>query len=461
VPQVTARGAAASDVDVDADVLVIGAGMAGLTAAATAAAYGGRVVVVEAATDVGGSAALSGGLLWTARSFEALRTENPRGSPELGRVLMEGFAEGVEWIRSLGIEVGPETTPLQIPHGRGRVVDIIGYLQACRRVVLDGDGIVVLNARVRRLRFHRDAVAGAVVADRDGDLVVSARSTILCTGGFQGDRQLRRDHIGAGAADIVVRSNPYSDGAGLRLAATAGAATSTDMHGFYGHVLARPLARAFEPRDFIRLSQSIYSGFGIIVNVEGRRFVDESRGYYRNAQALVGQPQQRAIVIGDRWVRETYATQRTSPGMEHWDRPKEAEAEGCRVASADDPVGLAERVAEWGYPGPAVAATLADYNRAVSGGTDVLTPARSHNRVALVAPPFFAVEVQPAITFTHGGIAINDRTEVLDRRSRTVPGLLAAGADAGGVYSEGYAGGLSMALVFGRRAAFSSAAVTS
>src|SRR5579863_8226295 len=86
----------------EADLLVIGAGMTGLTAAARACAGGGRVVLVEKGATTGGSA-MYAGYVWTAESYERMREVNPGGDPELARVVIEGFAPGLEWIRSLGI----------------------------------------------------------------------------------------------------------------------------------------------------------------------------------------------------------------------------------------------------------------------------------------------------------------------------------------------------------------------
>jgi len=60
--------------------------------------------------------------------------------------------------------------------------------------------------------------------------------------------------------------------------------------------------------------------------------------------------------------------------------------------------------------------------------------------------------VEPAITFTHGGLRVDDHARVLNRHGRPIPGLLAAGADAGNIFNCGYAGGLALALTFALRA---------
>ena len=94
---------------------------------------------------------------------------------------------------------------------------------------------------------------------------------------------------------------------------------------------------------------------------------------------------------------------------------------------------LASQVAEWGVDEGGLRATL-------------------ESQKLLTEAPFHALEVQPTITFPHGGIRIDSVARVLDRDDQPIAGLFAAGADAGGLFNRGYAGGLAAALVFGVRA---------
>ena len=75
------------------------------------------------------------------------------------------------------------------------------------------------------------------------------------------------------------------------------------------------------------------------------------------------------------------------------------------------------------------------------------------NARPLSAPPFYALEVRPGITFTYGGLAVDEHARALDPAGEPVPGLLVAGANAGNIYRSGYAGGLALAGTFGFRAA--------
>ena len=94
---------------------------------------------------------------------------------------------------------------------------------------------------------------------------------------------------------------------------------------------------------------------------------------------------------------------------------------------------------------------LLEFNRQCAEGRP--DPPRQFDAVPIDRPPFYVIEAVPAITFTFGGLVIDDDAHVLDGGGRPIPGLLAAGADAGGVYTRAYAGGLAAALVFGLRAA--------
>jgi hypothetical protein len=106
---------------------------------------------------------------------------------------------------------------------------------------------------------------------------------------------------------------------------------------------------------------------------------------------------------------------------------------------------------EWGYPGPAARRALEEFNRQCASGH--LAPGRRLDAAPLVDPPYYVTEVVPAVTMTFSGVLIDDRARALDERGAPIPGLLAAGGDAGGTYFRAYAGGAATALVFGLQAA--------
>src|SRR5690242_13610172 len=217
------------------DLLVIGGGMAGLSAAARVAAEGGSVVLVEKAERTGGSARFAG-FVWTAPTVEEMRRVNPDGDPELATALVDGFAGGVAWIRSLGVECRPAVPVLGF--GRGHQVDTNHYLDTCERLLRDRGQEVLTGTRVRSLVLENGVVKGADCVLPDGsERRIEATWTLLATGGFQGDRSLRAEHVHPQAAHIGLRANPHSRGEGLALGRTAGAAFGKKDAGFYGHLM--------------------------------------------------------------------------------------------------------------------------------------------------------------------------------------------------------------------------------
>ena len=170
------------------DLLVFGGGMAGMSAAARASSEGASVVLVEKGDAIGGSA-MYAGFIWTAPTVEVMREVNPDADPALSAQLVDGFGEGVDWVRSLGVHVADPVTVLG--YGRGSQTDMANYLLACERLVRER-GEVLTGFSARRLLIEDGAVVGAEVENRAGEQrVIRARSTLLATGGFGGDPALR------------------------------------------------------------------------------------------------------------------------------------------------------------------------------------------------------------------------------------------------------------------------------
>jgi succinate dehydrogenase/fumarate reductase flavoprotein subunit len=445
------------DKDVDetvvrVDFLVVGGGMAGMTGAAYAASHGAKVIVVEAGSEIGGSAMLSGLSFWTVDSVDTLLQENPGARSDLGDVLIEGYPAARAWLEECDLTTGDRysTFPLYGFPGQGIRIDIVKAMARWRSMITERGGWIALSSRVANLvQDAAGTVIGAEVEDRDGLTKILAPHCLLATGGFQGSSELRREHIGHGAERILLRSNPQSDGQGLRLGLSVGASTSSDMSGFYGHLVPFPLRGPFLARDFIRLAQ-ISSTHAVLLDESGHRFIDESRGYFWNAQAVTQLASGRALLVADERVRRGDSAG-YRPGHEQIDRTTEASQAGGNVCEADSLKELDAVVAEWGYP--PVSGAVSEFNESILHTDQRLTPGRARFRKPLDTCPYFAMEVQPAITFTEGGLDVDVDARVLDETKRPIPGLLAAGADVGGLFRGGYGGGLAMATTFGIRAA--------
>jgi succinate dehydrogenase/fumarate reductase flavoprotein subunit len=435
------------------DLLVIGGGMAGLSAAARAAQDGASVVLVEKAPRTGGSAEYAG-FIWTAPTLAVMREVNPAGDPALAERLVGGYDEAIEWVRSLGVDVKPPVTVLG--YGRGCQTDMPQLLTTCERLVRDGGtSEVMLGADTKRLLIEDGCVVGAEVATPAGERrSITARHTLLATGGFGGDPHLRERLIHPLARDLPLRANPHSTGDGLRLGLSAGAAFGNPRAGFYGHLVPAGVGT----RSVHELWQLTFyhSEHGVLVNLDARRFVDETVGDHLNTLAVLEQREARALLVCDQRVHDEWMLRPYVAGVEPTDTFRLAYRSGARCAVAENLEEFEYLPEEWGYPAPLVRRALEEFNVACATGAP--QPSRALDAAPLADPPYYVVEVGPAITFAFGGLLIDQDARVLARDGTPIPGLLAAGADTGGLWYRAYAGGIATALVFGLCAARTSRA---
>lgn len=423
--------------------------MAGLAAAARSVQLGASVMLVEKGERTGGSA-VHAEFIWTAPTLEVLRTVNPMGDERLAERLVGGRQPALDWVVAIGVPIEPEVELLGF--GTGHRTDVGALLSAMERVVRDDpDSTVLVRTDVESLvRDDAGGVTGAVlVVDDATRRAVTARTTVLATGGFAGDPELRAELIHPQARDIPLRANVHSNGRGLALGRSVGAAVGADGAGFYGHLM--PAGVPPDPQVGLAKLSFFHSEHGVLVNRHGRRFVDETIGDHLNTMATLEQPDARALLICDERVHRDWMLTAYVKSLVPVDKFALAYRLGARCATADSLEEFADLPPEWGYPGEVVRDALLEFNAQCAVGS--LEPPRRRDAVPLTEPPYYVIELAPAITFTFTGLLTDARARVLDGDGRPIGGLLAAGADAGGLYVRAYAGGLAAALVFGLTAA--------
>ncbi|RMJ26048.1 Thi4 family [Aspergillus sp. HF37] len=457
------------------DVLVCGGGMSGMACAAFAAEAGAKVLVVEKQGVVGGSSNYSAGMFWGPRNYQSLRSWVPAGNPELQEAWMEDYLPSVQWMREKGIPTARRFDgimtigigfPINIPH-------LHQYHQQRIRNSDTGSDIFTNASIAKLLQEHPSVpgsrVVGAIIrrdpADGTGAgaasyLEVRARQVVLATGGFQGNAGLTSTHLGQGADNIFVRSNRGSVGDGLTLATAVGAGMSGGMNTYYGHLLAAPLrADQVDPKDFLPLAQ-YQSRHCLLINTSGRRFADETTGDEIVNQYLAKQEGCRGFLLFNDETRKQHCISAPFPNAGAIDRLDKARQHGCNVASAPSLDGLADILRQWGVNGAQARQTIEQYHRAVRLGDETATVSAPVGKAGSPAAalvegegPFFAMEVQPSITFTYGGVLIDTKGRALTADKAPIAGLLVAGVDGGGFSNLGYAGGLALAFVTGLWAA--------
>jgi succinate dehydrogenase/fumarate reductase flavoprotein subunit len=248
------------------DLVVAGAGMAGLVAAAEARRLGAAPAVLEKLDRPGGSMRLSSGVIWRHRSLDRFLSECPGGDRELQRLLFERLDADLEWLESLGAPVVTRDTGN--PLTTGVRFDPEGMTEAVVAAASD----VHLSSPLRELP--------------DGKPVV------LATGGFAADPALVREHVTPEAEHLLLRAAPGSTGDGLRLGIAAGAALGPGLDQVYARAMPAPPARV-EPADFVRLSQ-LYARHADVTNERGERYATATWSEIDTAQWMARQPRARA-----------------------------------------------------------------------------------------------------------------------------------------------------------------------
>jgi succinate dehydrogenase/fumarate reductase flavoprotein subunit len=449
-------------VDTPVDVVVLGAGMAGLTAALVAQESGARTLCLEKQDEPGGSLAISGGYVWTVNSVDDYRRLSPEGDVTLGRMVVEDLPTGIEWLEEHGVDL------LEVPSGIGadrafgghriRPDPVSGAVNPLVEAFVAAGGTLVTRAACTDLLLgDRGEVVGVCYRDRSGSHEVACRSVVVATGGFQGDHAMLGTFLGQWADRAYLRSGEGSTGDGVRLAFGAGAAASKGMSSFYGHLFPAPPAD-LDPSSFRGLTQ-FYSEACILLDKTGRRFVDESRGDEICALRLLQQEEATGFIVFDETRHQHEVSEPYVPDATRTDPLPGVRAAGGVVLQADTIPELCQQLHErYDVPPARAAATIEEFNEAArKGDAGLLSVSRRSDLHTCDAPPFYAVPVRPGITFTEGGVRVNDDCAALDRSGRPIPGLFIAGADVGAVSIEGYIGGLAAALVTGLRAGINAA----
>lgn len=446
------------------DVVVVGGGMSGLCASIAALEEGATVITLEKGTRFGGSMLLSQGFIWTFLDMHLLKRSVPEGDESLQGLIIEEADAARTWLSGQGVELGPEEGFMGF--GRGRSAQPPQLTDALVNRVRRLGGHLCLDAPMLALCSDEGRVRGVRIGTSGGQTTVRSDAVVLATGGFQGNAELLTRYVTRHADKLYLRANPWSTGDGLLAAQALGAATTPYMNTFYGHALVAPPAR-ISPFQFLEASQR-YGPSAVALNLDGRRFTDESAGTGEEwlNQEIAQQDQATAAYVIDSAIAEIPPQSLEFPLTRVVvDRARDL---GGPVVVADSLEELCLRMADWGIPHERSLRTLLAYNAAISTGKG-LCPSRESNRLALTHPAFTAVLVRAGITFTCGGLLVDNDMRVLRqaRSSSALPlaaalsdefvwgyvnGLYAAGCDVGGVSNYGYVGGLVTALVTGRRA---------
>ncbi|KAE8377279.1 hypothetical protein BDV26DRAFT_293362 [Aspergillus bertholletiae] len=505
------------------DVLVVGSGNAGFASAISAAQSGAaRVLLIDKCPEewAGGNTYFTAGAYRTthgglqdllpivgnvtpeqAQQIDMLPYSEEsfladlnkvcmgRSDPELARTLIGDSNSTIKWLARQGIrfQLSFNRQAYEVngrikfwgglslkteDGGKGLIAD---YRAAAERNRVQ----VAWSTRLVGMQSNPDGTLNATVKTGDQKLVIRARAVILAAGGFESNAQMRCQFLGPGWDLARVRGTPYNTGDCLELAVRQLAAQPvgnwSGCHSVAWDANANP-----NIGDRVASNEYTKSGYplGLMINVDGQRFVDEgidlrNYTYAKFGRAILQQPEQLAFQVWD---------SQTSP----WLRSEEYREERVEHITAQSLEELAQKCGRHGlHDREAFLRTIREYNEAVyahrqenpsakwdpsvkdglstQSSKKQLALAKSNWALPLNKAPYLAVRVTCGITFTFGGLKVDPQTAQLIAAptGRPIPGVFCVGEMLGGLFYSNYPGGsgLTSGAVFGRRAGKAAAAV--
>ncbi len=447
------------------DTVVVGAGCAGLACAIEAHDRGAKVVLLEKMDRPDGNTIYSSGRFAGVGSRfqkdtgenvdefvkDMLHLSHNRGDANLLRAYAELSGESIDWLIDLGV---PLKLVKNLPHPSGS-----------RCFFLNGNGItggsvlmrvLLAAAKQRNIPIHYNTKAFELITDENkavtGVFTLTDRGpknymakggVVLTTGGFSANPEMVDIYMGDWATRLAVRGSLCTTGENILMTKPLHALL-VNMDQFY----AGPIV----PETHANPARIGNSAYGIIVSLQGKRFLDENLEQApRSKKIAQATPDNRSFIIVD--AKTDDEDMILSKLLKRFGRLNSPIAKGNT---------LEEMIKAAGLPMEATLATIKEFNAAVAAGTTAqLDPPQTRKKPHPIATaPFYAVPMSGGIAATFGGPKIDTSARIVNFERRPIPGLYAAGNAAGGVWYEADIGGnqLASGLVFGRIAARDSAA---
>lgn len=451
-----------SNIPEKADVVVMGSGVSGLTAALTAAESGAKVVVFEKLRSLGGTSNFLKGTFaveshWQRQRYvtygrdeafkEIMEYGHWRNNPRLVRAIVNQSASTISWLESYGVEIAEVTinmvnAPQTYHIIRGEGAAVVKALSTKAREM----GIeIILGTPVTQILKSNDGIAGVVVEGEEDDVRVQASAVVIASGGYLNNKEWVKKYAGFELEkNLQPVGNVEKMGDGIRMAWELGAAE--EGIGIVELFRIGPMRQEIGTGgriSFIIMQPDLW------VNQAGERFCDEGITHYDTSEGNANARHKEGYTYNifddevKRRVMEDGVDKGVSPDilpgdlLEDFDKDLKAALENIttEVFEGDSVEELAEKA---GMDPAVLRHTVDEYNSFCAKGHDDLFAKDPKYLRPLVGPKYYAVKAYTVCLGTMGGIQINEKTEVVDKNGEIIPGLYAVGFDAGGMYGNDY-----------------------
>jgi fumarate reductase flavoprotein subunit len=452
----------------ETQVVVIGGGGAGLTAAVAAAEKGADVIVLERRRQVGGNSRQAGQVFAVESELQKrlkidIKKEQVfkdemtfarwKTNPRIWKVFLDKSGDTIRWLEEQGVtnfKIGDlvpgiyRTAHIAGGYSFGRAHGgsyVIGALaKTCAKL-----GVRVLcETRAQEiLTDDKKGVTGVLaIIEREDltELTIKARSVIITTGGFGGNKELLSKYCSNYTENMLNRGIPNM-GDGILMAMKSGAATEG-----LGTIMAE--VACYVPGENKRIQNSAQQPYTLWVNKTGERFMDEAFIYEHNVfegiGSIINQPDHISYTILDERIKRKLMEEGPTKFFMGVSGKKEYAdfAETLQEAATRGNVKISDSwddIARWiGATPKTLKATIDEYNSSCEKGFDENFYKNPKYLIAINNTPYYALKCTPVHLGTYGGIKINHRMEVLNHEDNPILGLYAGGADAGGFVADTY-----------------------
>ena len=446
----------------EAEVVVIGGGTAGIPAALAAIEKGAKkVILIEKRISLGGNGLRAMGIFGAESPLQkranavaprdalfrkAMKWHQwDRVDPRIIRSFIDKSGDTIQWLENIGVEFETGTPssfhPTQMPTWhvpKGRIAGVIKTLtERCREKGVQ----ILLRATCNKiLRGSKDNINGVLVTWGGKEIEIKANSIIITTGGFAGNKELLKKYF-PWLKDTIHNRGVPNTGDGMIMAEEAGA----HIEEFATMIKEGPVVPGLNL--FSNLSRLVREPFTVWVNKKGKRFVDESAclNIFESVNSMLLQPDMLSYAILDDGLRKLIEEK-----WKNLNRPKLSQKKGhglqedLRIQSSERHKRVKisdswEEIANWmGVDYEILRDTVARYNSFCERGRDEIFAKNKEYLKPLCNAPYYAIITVPNMLDTIGAIKINEKMEVLNRNGEPIHGLYAAGVVTSGWQSYNY-----------------------